>query len=170
MSETTPAEDFRQAIHLCRAERWREGLELLTKVAQLAERRGNLPGLYYSYLGRAMARCQGQRAEGLELCRHSVRIQPEESDNHLNLAYVYLSLGRRESAVLAMHRGLELHPTNERLVALRERLGFRRKPTLPFVSRSHPLNVLAGQARHWWVSRREASRVRREEEQDLLEG
>lgn len=163
-----PAEDFRQAIHLCRAERWREGLELLTRVAQVAERRGNLPGMFYSYLGRAMARCQGRRSEGMELCRHAVRVQPEESDNHLNLAYLYLALGRRRSAIQAMERGLELHPTNERLLALQERLGMRRAPPLGFIGRSHPVNVIAGQARHWVLSRLAARRLRREEEQDFL--
>lgn len=160
---SNPAEDFRQAILVCRAERWREGLDLLTRIAQTAERGGNLPGMYYSYLGVAVARCEGRRHEGLELCRHAVREQPEEPDNQLHLAYVYLMLGRRESAVLALQAGLARDSNHERLLALHARLGVRDAPPLQFLPRAHTLNVMLGGARHRWRTRSAERRARREE-------
>jgi len=165
-----PAEEFRQAIHACRAERWREGLDLLTRVAQNAERRGNLPGMFYSYLGLAMARCEGRRREGMELCRHAVREQPEEPDNHLNLAYVYLTLGRRESAILAMQAGLERNPDHERLLALHAKLGVRDQPPLPVLPRGHAVNVSLGRVRHWWRTRQAERRERLAEEHEAIDG
>jgi hypothetical protein len=168
-SSVTPAEDFRQAILACRAERWREGLELLTRVAQNAERRGNLPGMFYSYLGLAMARCEGRRREGLELCRHAVREQPDEPDNHLNLAYVYLTLGRRESAVQALRSGLLKEPRHERLLALHDRLGVRDEPPLRFLPRSHVLNIQLGRARHWWRTRQAERRAAHEEDGEAID-
>lgn len=164
-----PAEDFREAILACRAERWRQGLELLTRVAQTAEHRGNLPGMFYSYLGLAMARCEGRRREGMELCRHAVREQPEEPDNYLNLAYVYLTLGRRESAVQAIHDGLGMNNEHERLLALRTKLGVRNEPPVRFLSRDNPVNVSLGRARHWWRTRQEERRERQEEEREALQ-
>ena len=164
-----PAEDFRKAILACRAERWREGLDLLTRVAQNAERRGNLPGMFYSYLGLAMARCEGRRREGLELCRHAVREQPEEADNHLNLAFVYLTLGRRESAVLAMETGLKTHPEHDRLLEFHARLGKRDEPPLQFLPRAHPVNVTLGRVRHWWRTKQAERRERRDEEGEAID-
>src|SRR5512142_634233 len=99
MGDVTPAEAFREAILLCRAERWRDGLTLLQQVAREAEHQGNLPGAFYSYLGVAMARVEGRKREGMELCRHALATQPGEPDNHLNLASIYLILGRRRAAV-----------------------------------------------------------------------
>lgn len=164
-----PADEFRQAVLACRAERWREGLDLLTRVAQNAERRGNLPGMFYSYLGLAMARCEGRRREGMELCRHAVREQPGEPDNHLNLAYVYLTLGRRESAILAMEAGLAVNPEHERLLALHAKLGVRDDPPLRFLPRGHAANVALGRLRHGWRARLAERRARREEARDALE-
>lgn len=168
MSEPlVPAEAFREAILLCRAERWRDGLVLLNRVAQEAERRGNLPGAFYAYLGLALARVEGRRHEGLELCRYAVRVQPAEPDNHLHLALIQLMLGRRRAAVQAMQEGLRLHPAHQRLLALHQQIGVRRDPLIGFVSRTHPLNVLAGQARHWLRTKLGAWRERRAEEREL---
>jgi len=164
-----PAEDFRQAVLACRAERWREGLDLLTRVAQDAERRGNLPGMFYSYLGLAMARCEGRRREGLELCRHAVREQPGEPDNHLNLAYVYLTLGRRESALLAMEAGLARNPDHQRLRVLHSKLGVRDQSPLPFLPRGHAINVSLGRVRHWWRTQQAERRERRAEEREEID-
>jgi len=162
----TPAEAFREAILLCRAERWREGLTLLQQVAREAERQGNLPGAFYSYLGLAMARVEGRRQEGLELCRFAVGVQPLEPDNHLHLAAVYVMLGRRRAAVQAVEAGLMLQPAHARLLALQQEIGRRRRPALGFLSRSHPVNVLAGRARHWLRSRLDIWRQRRGEERE----
>lgn len=146
--ELAPAEAFRLAVAAARGERWREVLDLLTGVARRAETRGNLPGLFYSCLGVAVARCEGQRKEGVELCRYAVGIQPEEPDNHLHLATVYLMLGRRKAAVNSVAEGLELRSDHRRLLELRRRIGVRRPPPIRFLRRTNPLNVVIGQLRH----------------------
>jgi hypothetical protein len=163
----TPAEVFRQGVLACRAQKWREGLDLLTTLAQKSERQGNLPGLFYSFLGVAMARCEGRRQEGMQLCRYAVSVQPEEPDNHLNLALLYVMVGRRQAAIRALEDGLELQPNHPRLMELLRHLGIRRRPPLPFLPRTNPANVLLGQVRHRLLSLIEERRARRREELEL---
>ena len=155
-SELAPAEAFRRAVTAAREERWRDVLDLLSGVARRAEARGNLPGLFYSCLGVAVARCEGQRKEGVELCRYAVGIQPEEPDNHLHLATVYLMLGRKRAAVGAIVEGLGLRSDHRRLLELQRRVGVRRPPPIRFLGRTNPLNVVIGQIRHRISSRDQA--------------
>jgi hypothetical protein len=163
LAATDVAEAFRQGINLCRKERWHEGYNLLIRVSQLVEQRGNLPGVFYSYLGLAMARCDGRRRDGMELCRYAVRVQPDQPENYLNLASSYLMLGRRSEAVRAVEIGLEVNPDHRRLRELQASLGVRLPPLLPFLHRRNPLNSLPGRARAWLLRRRRAAAERRVE-------
>ncbi len=164
---TTPAEAFRQAVLACRAEQWRQGLDLLTRVAREAERRGNLPGAFYSYLGLAMARVEGRKQEGMQLCRHALEAEPREVDNHINLAMMYLLVGRRHSAFVLVERAGRRFPDHPRLAALHERLGVRKPPVFTFLPRGNPANVLLGRARHWWRVQFNEARARREEQTEV---
>lgn len=157
------AEAFRRGIEACRKERWHDGYNLLIRVSQQVEQRGNLPGVFYSYLGLAMARCDGRRRDGMELCRYAVRVQPDQPENYLNLASAYLMLGRRSEAVRAIATGLEVNPGHRRLQQLHATVGVRQPPVIPFLPRTNPLNSLAGRGRSWWRRRRQAAEERRAE-------
>lgn len=169
MTETTPApaDLFREAILACRSEQWRQGLELLTRVAQLAERRGNLPGAFYSYLGLAMARVEGRRQEGMQLCRHALDSEPKEVDNHINMATMYLLVGRRHSAFVVVEKARRRFPDHARLAAVHQRLGVRREPVFKFLPRGNPLNRALGRARHWWVVQFNEAKARQEERTEV---
>lgn len=160
------AEEFRQAVSLCRDGRWREGYDRLAAVARALEKSVKMPGLFYSFLGAAMARCEGRKKEGLELCRYAVKLDPRQPDNYLNLASLYLMHGRRLPAVRALDRGLALSPRHEGLLALRTEIGIRRPPLIPFLSRDNVLNVLGGRLRHSLAGRWDLYRERRLEERE----
>jgi len=155
--------ELKRGIDLCRAEKWRQAYGILILVAQSVEKRGNLPGVFYSYMGLAMAHCDGRRHEAVELCRYALRAQPEQPENYLNLASLYLMLGRRESAVRLVEQGLALRPGHVRLNALRGTLGIRQPLIFPFFSRKHPFNSLGGRVRAWARRSAERRRERREE-------
>jgi tetratricopeptide (TPR) repeat protein len=157
------AKDFQNGILLCRKGKWREGYELLARIAPKSERRGNLPGIFYSYMGAAMARVEGRRRDGMELCRYALQLAPEEAENYLNIASVYLMLGRRKPAVRAVQQGLALAPSHVRLAELRDSLGVRQDPVFRGLSRTHPLNTVSGRVRHWIRSRKRSVQERREE-------
>jgi tetratricopeptide (TPR) repeat protein len=154
---------FRDGITHCRKERWRKGYDLLTKVAQHTESRGNLPGVFYSYLGLAMAHCEGRRRDAMELCRYGLQLDPMQPESYLSIANVYLMLGRREPAFVAVKRGLEVRPGHRRLLELQRTIGQRRSLTFPFLPRAHPLNSLCGRLRAWVWRQREQARERRAE-------
>jgi hypothetical protein len=138
-------EALRKGIDLCREGEWSDGLFVLGKIADAG--RTGLPGLYYSYLGYGIARCQKRTAEGLKLCRHAVKIQFYEPDNFLNLARTALLANERAEAVRAVRKGLKMDPNNLEMQTLYRELGIRQLPVLPFLARSNPLNLILGKIR-----------------------
>jgi hypothetical protein len=138
-------EALRKGIDLCREGEWNDGLFVLGKIAEAG--RTGLPGIYYSYLGYGVARCQRRTAEGLKLCRHAVKIQFYEPDNFLNLARTALLANERAEAVRAVRKGLKVDPNNLDMQALYREMGIRQLPVLPFLARSNPLNLLLGKIR-----------------------
>ena len=130
------------------------GTSSSARVAPAAERRGNLPGLFYSYLGLAMARCEGRKKDGLQLCRYAVKVEPMEPDNHVNIAYLYLLSGRRLLAWRSFEVAQKLHPEHARTGELHEELGTRRPLVIRFLKRSNPLNIILGLVVSWAVDKK----------------
>ena len=136
-----------QGIDQCRRGDWDGGLGHLAKAAASAER-GSLPGVVFSFLGYGLALKEGRIDEGLALCRHAVRLQLFEPENHLNLARTQLLGDDRSGAYRTVREGLRVDRNDKQLQALRKKLGVRRKPTLSFLSRTHPINRTLGRLRH----------------------
>jgi len=138
-------EALRRGLEHCRLGEWDDGLYFLGKIAEAG--RTGLPGIFYSFLGYGIARCQGRAAEGLKLCQHAVKIQFYDLDNWVNLARTALLADNRAEAVRAITRGLKVDRNNQELQALYVELGIRRSPVLAFLSRSNPLNLILGRIR-----------------------
>ena len=96
---------------------------------------GGLPGLFHSYFGHAIARCDGRIREGLELCEYSVEIEFYQPENYLNLARTRLLAGNRRGACACVERGLMIDPSHAGLHLMRKQLGVRRAVPLPFLAR-----------------------------------
>lgn len=132
----------------CREGDWETGLALLRKAARKDQKGARFPSVYYSYLGYAAARLEGERRDGLALCKHALRVGKYESENYLNLARLYLLVGDRRHAVTAVRRGLKIDSSNRALLALRSEMGSRRKPVIRFLSRDSAINQWLGRRRH----------------------
>jgi len=149
-----PSKTLVRGVRACRAGDWWEGHDALTRLAQQEERYRKLPGLFYSYLGQAMARCEGRRREGLDLCLHAVEIEPFQPENYVNLAEVYVMLRNKRGALRAVDRGLRVDPSHQGLLRVARSLGDRRRPPIPFLSRSNPLNrnlgLMSSRLRYGW--------------------
>lgn len=166
-AETSPADLLRDGLLSCRAGDWRTGLDRLTRLAQLAEGQEPLPSLFYSYLGVAMARCEGRKQEGLELCRYAVKLAPAEPENRLNLARLYLLLRNRRQAVKQLHVGLRLDPSDRRLRSFQERIGRRRPVPIRFLSRDNFLNIWIGWLTYQLERKRSERSQRKREEAEI---
>jgi tetratricopeptide (TPR) repeat protein len=142
-------------IELCRRGLWKGGITQLRLLEANKSDGQAIPGLALSYFGYGIASVEGRIQEGVRYCRAAVDREIWRAENHLNLARTYLLAGRVKPAVEALDYGLGLEPTHPAILDLRIRLGVRKRPTFPFLDRSHPLNRIAGRIRHrWWVSRR----------------
>lgn len=141
------AETLRKGLVAFREERWREGYELLSLLAEREDSRASMPPVFFSYLGLGMAHCDRRKREGLELCRWALEADPNNHENYLNAALVYLMLGRRDAAYKAVSWGLEMRPGHPRLLELQRQIGVRQRLTFPSLSRRNPLNTLSGRLR-----------------------
>jgi tetratricopeptide (TPR) repeat protein len=101
-----------------------------------------------SYFGLCMALVQKKYRPAIELCRRALDLEFYNGDHYVNLARVYLAAGQRKKALDIAESGLKLLPDHEDLLRVRRSLGVRSRPPVPFLNRSHPINVSLGQARH----------------------
>lgn len=87
---------------------------------------------------------------GILYCDQALRLVATDPELFLNQARAHLALGQRERAVKAVIRGLAVSPQDPALRAAQSAMGWRRKPVLPFLSRSNFLNRWLGKLRHKW--------------------
>ena len=83
-----------------------------------------------------------------DLCKRAIDLEFYNGDHYANYARVYLLVGNRKKALETIEGGLKIAPENENLLKVRRELGVRSRPAVPFLDRSHPINVSLGQARH----------------------
>ena len=101
-----------------------------------------------SFFGLCLALVQKDYKAAVELCERAIALQFYNGDHFENLARVYLASGKRRKAIETAEQGLKSHEDHEGLKKVRQELGIRARPAVPFLDRSHPLNVTIGQKRH----------------------
>lgn len=101
-----------------------------------------------SFFGLALALMQKKFKPAIDLCRRAIDLEFYNGDHYANLARVYLAAGNRKKAVETAEQGLKLVPEHDYLLRVRETLGVRSRPAVPFLDRTNPINVSLGQARH----------------------
>jgi len=153
MEERAPGTELAwQGIDLCRKGQWRQGMDILRRVADAKDSGVDLPGVFYSYLGFGIARYDRRIREGITLCEHAVKREFYQPENFLNLARTYQLAGHRKKAIEAVVAGRRIDRAHRGLAQLHRELGLRRRPVLPFLSRTNPINRLLGRLRHDWKS------------------
>jgi tetratricopeptide (TPR) repeat protein len=113
---------------------------------------------YYGYLDAVVNK---NCAKGVDLCKTAMDILHEELKEEvflgqevfyavfcLNLGRAYLAGGARKNAVEVFKKGLVADPEDPDLLREVRRLGMRRKPFIPFLKRSNPINKYAGILSH----------------------
>lgn len=101
-----------------------------------------------SFFGLALALMQKKFKPAIDLCRRAIDLEFYNGDHYANLARVYVAAGNRKKAVDTAEQGLKLVPEHQYLSRVREALGVRTRPAVPFLDRKNPVNVSLGQARH----------------------
>jgi tetratricopeptide (TPR) repeat protein len=101
-----------------------------------------------SYFGLTLALMQKKFKPAIDLCRRAIDLEFYNGDHYGNLARVYIAAGNRKKALETVEQGLKLSPEHEYLLNVRKNMGVRARPAVPFLDRSHPINVTLGQSRH----------------------
>ena len=101
-----------------------------------------------SYFGLCLALVQRKFKPAADLCKRAIDLEFYNGDHYANLARVYRAAGQRKKAIDTAEAGLKLAPEHDGLLQVRKELGLRARPAVPFLDRSHPINVTIGQARH----------------------
>jgi Flp pilus assembly protein TadD len=135
---------FKRGLELLRNSRPADALEYL-RVA--AEREPQNP-YYISFYGVCVARTQRKWQAALELCESALRWKPGDSQLYLNLAEVYVAAGRRDEAVETLDKAIRYCKPDARIKKARARLGRRNTKMVPFLDRSHAINIALGKLRH----------------------
>lgn len=150
---------FGRGMEALRKGRGVEALALFEAALALEKRYGSGPpqARYLSYYGLCLA-LEGRRVrEGVECCRQALPLEYYNPELYLNYARVLLTAGRKKDAWEALNRGAQMQPTHVAIRKELDRMGRRRRPPIPFLSRQHPLNVFLGRVFRTTPSR-EASR------------
>lgn len=100
-----------------------------------------------SYYGLCIERVEKKSKPAIELCQKAMELQPYDMRHRANLIQVYLNLRARRRAVEVLEAGLKHAPDDEVLLAVRERMRYRRPNVISFLSRDHPLNRWLGRLR-----------------------
>lgn len=137
---------FRKGLEALDAGRGIEALALFEAAIEIERRYGSSrpQARYLSFYGLCLALESGRIREGSEFCRQAIALEFYNADLYWNLGRVMLSGGRRRDAWDILRKGLALQPGHMGLRREMARMGFRRRPLIPFLSRRHPLNVLLG--------------------------
>jgi hypothetical protein len=90
----------------------------------------------------------GDIREGLETCQRALAADRRNAEIWAAIARLSIQAGAKKKAVEAVTRGIALAPHSHELLELREELGVRRRPALPFLPRENPINVRIGRILH----------------------
>ena len=102
-----------------------------------------------SFFGVCLALVQRKFKVAIDLCRRAIDLEFYNGDHYANLARVYIAAGQRRKALETIETGLKVtHGEHDDLMMVRNSLGIRARPAVPFLDRSNPINVSLGQARH----------------------
>jgi tetratricopeptide (TPR) repeat protein len=101
-----------------------------------------------SYFALCLALVQKKFKPAIDLCRRAIELEFYNADHYANLARIYLAAGNRKKALETIEQGMKIAPESDYLLEVRQFVGVRAKPAVPFLDRSHPINVSLGQSRH----------------------
>lgn len=136
----------RNGIEATRREEYLSALNILTDAYSSTVDAQHADGL--SYLGLCLALVEKKFEAAVDLCLRGIEMQPHAPIHHVNLSRVHLAAGDRRGAVQACDEALKLFPEDAGLLSLRQELGVRARPAVPFLSRQNPINQALGRARH----------------------
>ena len=152
-TEPNPMKYLDQVMSLLQEKDHQAALELLAGVLK------QYPDEPYilSYYGCLDAILNKNCQEGIRSCLRSIELLGEKVPFgqelfypilYLNLGRAYLSAQKKKQALQAFQKGLGYDAENKELLKEIKKLGIRRKPAVPYLSRANPINKYIGKMIH----------------------
>jgi tetratricopeptide (TPR) repeat protein len=113
--------------------------------------------LILSYYGCLQAVVDKKYRSGVETCRKAIALLKKAETVgeeilypvfYLNLGRAYVAAGKKKDALDAFNKGLRYDNSNRDLLHELRALGMRKKPPVPFLDRSNPINKYIGMILH----------------------
>ncbi len=113
--------------------------------------------LILSYYGCLQALVDKKYRSGVETCKKAIGLLKKSETFgeevlypvfYLNLGRAYVAAGRKKDAIDAFNKGLLYDNSNRDLQKELRGLGVRKKPPVPFLDRSNPINKYIGMILH----------------------
>lgn len=123
-------------------------LRALTLLSDVYGSGGAEPPLGLSYYGLALALVDHDYPSAIDACSRAIDLEPKRAEHCYNLARVYRAAGMHGRCWSTLERALVLFPDDTRLRMLREEIGVRLRPAIPFLSRGNALNRMIGRMRY----------------------
>ena len=137
---------FARGLQALEAGRGLEALALFEAAIELQRRLGSRKpeARYLSYYGLCLALEADRPRDGAELCRQAIGLEFYNADLSWNYGRVLLVLDRRKDAYQAFLKGLSVQKNHQGILRELSRMGWRKRPIVPFLDRKNPLNVALG--------------------------
>ncbi len=141
-TEYTLDDEYLQGMRHAGRDDWSSALGCFDSVMSRHDQFHPYFPIYNSAQG--LARVMTGTSCGLNQCRQSVQDNPKRADLYENLARACLKLKQRKKTIDAISMGLRVQPNHPGLNLIKQQIGCRRRPSLPFLNRDHPINRFLG--------------------------
>jgi Flp pilus assembly protein TadD len=117
--------------------------------------------IYLSSMGLCLS-MMGNSAAGEKMCRQAMTQAKEKAPAlYVNLGKVLLERGKRQEAREAFTRAYRMDNTNARAALELSRMGVRKKPVIPFLSRNARINIWLGKLRHRIIEKKQQPKLKK---------
>jgi predicted Zn-dependent protease len=137
---------FARGLEALEAGRGLEALALFEAAIELERRLGarTPQARYLSFYGLSLALEADRLREGAELCRQAIGLEFFNADLSWNYGRVLLAQERRKEAYQVFLKGLSVQKSHQGILRELARMGWRKRPIVPFLDRKNPVNVALG--------------------------
>ena len=142
-------ESFQRGMNALESGRGREALAFFEAAIELERKLGDGPpqARYLSQYGYCLGLVMKRQHEGVRFCREAAHLERYNPDIHCNLARILVDAGRRKDAHKSLINGLGVQSDHQGIIRTLREMGLRKRPVVPFLGRSNPINVYLGKLR-----------------------
>lgn len=127
---------LKKGIDLARRGKYKEALQFLN----MQSCQKNAAAASHFAVATVMADCE----KAIEICKQSLKAEDHNPEMYMNLGRLYAMINRKDLAFKALEQGIKISPRHHGIIKMFIILGQRKKPVLPFLSRTNIINKMLG--------------------------